>query len=198
METKICACCKQEKPIDQFKRSYCLICKKEVDKKQNPTRRKWNDENKELAKKYYQKYYSNPDVRKRNNDYSKINNTIYKKKRRDKDPLFKLISSARSLISQSFRNKNYTKPYKTNQILGCTFEELKQHLELQFEPWMNWDNRGSNSIKEQNVSWDIDHIIPLSTAKIEEDIIKLNHYTNLRPVCSYYNRYIKRDKIELA
>ena len=30
----------------------------------------------------------------------------------------------------------------------------------------------------------------------EEDIIKLNHYTNIQPLCSYINRYVKRDKIE--
>ena len=33
-----------------------------------------------------------------------------------------------------------------------------------------------------------------SLAKTEEDIIKLNHYTNLRPLCSYNNRFVKRNK----
>ena len=42
---------------------------------------------------------------------------------------------------------------------------------------------------------DIDHIIPISTAKTEEEIIKLNHYSNLQPLCSYTNRVIKRDKV---
>jgi hypothetical protein len=58
---------------------------------------------------------------------------------------------------------------------------------------MNWNNRGNwnGQPKEINVAWDIDHIIPLSTAKTEEEILKLNHYTNLQPLCSYTNRYIK-------
>lgn len=56
---------------------------------------------------------------------------------------------------------------------------------------MNWNNMGGKIITEQNTGWDIDHIIPISTAKTEEDIIKLNHYSNLRPLCSYYNRFVK-------
>ena len=53
----------------------------------------------------------------------------------------------------------------------------------------------TNTIGELNHGWDIDHIIPVSTAKTEEDIIKLNHYTNLQPLCSYINRYVKKDII---
>lgn len=59
---------------------------------------------------------------------------------------------------------------------------------------MTWENRGLYN-SELNYGWDIDHIIPLSSALTEEDILKLNHYTNLQPLCSYTNRYIKKDNI---
>lgn len=72
-------------------------------------------------------------------------------------------------------------------------ETFKLHLENQFESWMNWRNKGLYN-GTPNFGWDIDHIIPLSSAVNETDIIKLNHYTNLRPLCSYVNRYVKRDK----
>ena len=67
------------------------------------------------------------------------------------------------------------------------------YLESKFEHWMNWENRGKYT-GEFNIGWDIDHITPLSTAKTEEDILRLNHYTNLQPLCSKINRDIKRDK----
>lgn len=59
---------------------------------------------------------------------------------------------------------------------------------------MTWENRGMYN-GELNYGWDIDHKIPLATAINEEDIIRLNHYTNLQPLCSYTNRHIKRDTI---
>ena len=60
--------------------------------------------------------------------------------------------------------------------------------------WLNYGNP-DDGILELNKTWDIDHIIPLSTDKTKEDIIRLNHYTNLQPLCSYTNRFIKRDNI---
>jgi hypothetical protein len=61
---------------------------------------------------------------------------------------------------------------------------------------MNWDNYGNpkDGIFEPDKTWDIDHIVSLSTATCEEDVIRLNHYSNLRPLCSYYNRWIKSNK----
>ena len=44
--------------------------------------------------------------------------------------------------------------------------------------------------------WDIDHKIPLASAETEEELLKLNHYTNLQPLCSRINRDIKRDRLD--
>ena len=52
-------------------------------------------------------------------------------------------------------------------------EFLKEHLESQFIDGMGWDNR---------VEWHIDHIIPLSSAKTEDELYRLCHYTNLQPL----------------
>ena len=47
---------------------------------------------------------------------------------------------------------------------------------------MSWDNYGKGN---NNNTWHIDHIIPISSATSLEEIKKLNHYTNLKPMwCS--------------
>ena len=109
--------------------------------------------------------------------------------------IFKLITNVRNLIYNSFYYNGYSKNSKTEELLGCSFEELKEYLESKFEPWMNWDNRGLYN-GELNYGWDIDHVIPLSSVNEEIDIIKLNHYTNLQPLCSKVNRDIKKDNLE--
>jgi hypothetical protein len=63
---------------------------------------------------------------------------------------------------------------KTIEILGCTYEYFKIYIESKFEDWMNWENQGKYN-GELNFGWDMDHIIPISSAKNEEEIYKLNH-----------------------
>ena len=58
---------------------------------------------------------------------------------------------------------------------------------------MNWENYGNpkDGIFEPNKTWDIDHIKPLSSFTTEQELLELNHYTNLQPLCSYENRWVK-------
>jgi hypothetical protein len=115
-----------------------------------------------------------------------------RKKRLTDDQLFKLRYVVKGLIRDSFRGNSISKNSKTFDILGCTIPEFKEHLESQFEDWMTWENRGLYN-GEYNYGWDIDHMIPISSAETEDDVIRLNHYTNLQPLCSRVNRYDKRD-----
>jgi hypothetical protein len=97
----------------------------------------------------------------------------YKKKRRQTDIIFKLRENLSHRTREIFKHFNTEKKNKTFDIVGCTPEFLKEHLEIQFIDGMNWDNRSE---------WHIDHIIPLSSAKTEDELYKLCHYTNLQPL----------------
>lgn len=115
------------------------------------------------------------------------------------DPVYKLADLIRSRLWEQFKRIGEPKSDYTRNILGCTFEEFKAYIEAKWEPWMNWDNYGNRAYEKgaRNKSWDLDHIIPVSTAKTEEDVIRLNHYTNFQPLCSFVNRHIKRDNVSI-
>jgi hypothetical protein len=131
--------------------------------------------------------------------YDKLDKNLINVKRRDyyngrikSDVLFQLRYNIKTMVRDSFRRSEFKRDERSIKILGCTLEEFKIHLESKFKPWMNWENKGLYN-GQPEYGWDIDHIIPISRAKTKEEIISLNHYTNLQPLCSYYNRVIKRD-----
>lgn len=173
--------------------------------------KQWRDKNKDKVKQWRLNYNNkhpnkekqfsaewrsrNPDYAKQWRDDNSYYGSTWVKNKRNNDPLFKLRYDIRESIRRSFKNKKFRKNSPTQQILGCDNDSFRKHIESQFESWMNWNNRGGRVVTQPNQYWDIDHIIPISSAKTEEDLIKLNHYTNLRPLCSYVNRYIKRNKI---
>jgi len=180
---------------DYFKKHY------EKNKKEILIKQKNNYKNIRDKKLNYDKKYrvaNKTKIAERQKEwYDKNKETIIKKniynakKRKENDKLYKLKISIKTNIYNSLKRKNYKKNSRTHQILGCSFEEFKNHIESKFEPWMNWDNYGLYN-GELNYGWDIDHITPNSKAKTEEELLALNHYTNLQPLCSYINRVIKR------
>lgn len=190
--TKVCSKCFSEKDVSCFVRGVCKACKSKYLKrykelnidKLKALNKKYNKANKNKLKKYCNE--NKPKIREAERKYYK--------KRIVEDNLFKLRKRTRSLIIKSIKNKKFKKENSTEVMLGCSFDEFKLYLESKFESWMDWDNHGKYN-GQANFGWDIDHIIPLILAETEEEIIKLNHYTNLQPLCSYVNRYIKKDII---
>lgn len=113
--------------------------------------------------------------------YRDINKEVISQKIKDKkknDPLFKLSDSIRTLIWISINKMGYKKSSKTSNILGCSFEEFKSHIENQFNDDMSWENYGE---------WHLDHKTPISWAETEEQVYELNKYTNFQPLWSFDN-----------
>jgi hypothetical protein len=151
-------------------------------RKNNPEKskqstKKYKDRNKDKVEAYRKKYKT------RKNELQKIKKTT--------DPLFALSTKIRQTILKSLGRKTKGSS-RTEEILGCSFSEFKKYIESKFQPWMSWDNRGKYN-GELNYGWDLDHIMPLASAKTEKEIIALNHHTNFQPLCSKINRDIKRN-----
>ena len=177
METKVCSKCKESKIVTEFSKDKSRSCGlypscKECERKRFKIYRSKNVE--KLKEKYKRDKEKNPNYIK---DWHKKNpkyNSQYEKQRRKNDPLFYIRKKVRNRLRDYLKNKKN----KTVDYLGCSFEELKVYLENKFEINMNWDNRNL---------WHIDHIIPLSSAKTEEELYKLCHYTNLQTLWAEEN-----------
>jgi hypothetical protein len=176
---KVCGKCKVEKLFTEFsKRSlskdglqaYCKECKLE------------------LAKKYYDKDKQIESVYKwRNENRDRFNSyrREYKKSKREQDPFFKLRQTLSNRTTTAFKLKGWSKNSKTQEMLGAEYKTVMSHIEYRFKSGMSWDNQGE---------WHIDHIIPLASAKTEQELIQLCHYTNLQPLWAEEN-ISKGDKI---
>lgn len=122
----------------------------------------------------------------REREYMKEYYNSHKKERAEKhnarmknDEIYCFKTKVRRFISQSFKRRKESKIMSTKEILGCTFEDFMAHIVSKFRKGMSIENYGE---------WEIDHIIPLATAKTKEDIVKLCHYTNLQPLWASENR----------
>lgn len=93
--------------------------------------------------------------------------------RKSIDPIYAMRRRIKDLIAIKIRNGGYTKKSRTQEILGCDWDFFKTHIERQFVRGMTWENRSA---------WHLDHLVPMATAQTEQDILALNHFTNLRPM----------------
>jgi len=164
----------KEKVKEQRRLNY--IKDKEIIDKRN---KKYRDNHKEkvlLSKKVYRDNNKEKISTRHKDFYPEINKK--RRERRATEPLFALKNRLRCRMSNAFKVKNYKKTSHTYEILGVEWEIVKKHIERQFTKDMNWDNRSL---------WHIDHVIPLDSATTEEELIKLCHYTNLKPEWATYN-----------
>jgi len=115
--------------------------------------------------------------RKRNAESIRAYRRQWQANRMASNPSFKLRSNLASLINVSIRKQFGAKACKTTSLIGCTVEQLRQHLEAQFTEGMSWDNYGRDG-------WHIDHIRPCAGFDLTdpEQQQQCFHYTNLQPL----------------
>lgn len=204
--SKTCSKCCIVKTIEFFDKNkqnkdgfqyYCKACRKEVAKKYYSTykadrnklrkeyyknhrsqelskQKEYSERNKDKIAKYGQQWYED------NKERVKPLRNSYVKNKRSTDPLFKLAGNMRVRLGQIFtrHTESKSKSKKTEKLIGCSFDFLKNYIENKFKIGMNWENYGE---------WHIDHIYPLSKASSEKELEELCHYTNLQPLWAAEN-----------
>jgi len=190
----ICRTCKEDKDASLFspKETRCKACNSK-----RATEYRLSNREKFLAtkKKCYQKhldenrndaltrYYKNHERNKQRSlaynrahkEEIRVRDNAYRKARKANDPAYKLKSTLRIRINAALAGK--TKSASTLEILGCTVDALKQHLQSKFTEGMHWNNHGTHG-------WHVDHVIPCASFDLSdhEQQRKCFHYTNLQPL----------------
>ena len=161
---------KNPEKIKEIKNKYRISIKHKEWKERNKTRiselkKNWNIKNPEKVKQCkrkeriknserYKKYYKN-----------------YKKQRELNDILFLLKERIGCLIRNS--TKKYYKNSRAVNILKIEISKFRDYIESQFLENMSWENYGE---------WELDHKVPVSLAENQDEFLKLNHYSNFRPL----------------
>jgi len=149
-------------------------------------------EGKECYRRAQQKYAE------ANHDKIKESRKKYKANKLATDPIFKFKEYFGNIFRYSLKKNKISKHNKpTFSMLGYSLDELKIHIESQFEPWMNWTNQGSynkHTWDDNDLAtwtWQVDHIIPNSTflysSTEDESFKQCWALDNLRPLSAKQN-----------
>jgi transposase-like protein len=189
---KTCTKCNIEKSLNNFVKNkrqsdgYHYVCKDchKLYKEQNTDTIKekhkgWLLSNKEYISQYNKQYnIDNYEKKKHSIDKWWKDNPDYhkewKRKKYTTDIYYRIKDNLRSRFYNAVINQ--FKIQSVIDILGCSVEECKHYLELQFKPEMNWENHGE--------IWEIDHIKPCDNFDLTniEQQKQCFHYTNLQPL----------------
>lgn len=137
---------------------------------------KWKnkrDQNPEIHRSHNKKYYD------KNKEKVLLRNNKNTQKRLQIDPMFKIAKNLRGRVNAAL--KGIYKSAKTLELIGCSLEFLKSHLEGQFRDGMTWENYGK--------TWHLDHIKPCSKFDLLliDEQKKCFHYSNLQPLLAFEN-----------
>ena len=94
--------------------------------------------------------------------------------------LYRLNYNIRSRLRSLLRSKGVRKTPLAEFYLGCSTHDFRLYISSKFQDGMTWENYGE---------WHLDHIVPVSSAESEQDIIDLNHYTNFQPLWKNANMH---------
>jgi hypothetical protein len=93
------------------------------------------------------------------------------------EPNYRLQHILRARLKAALKCK---KSKSVIELVGCSLDELRAHIERQFMPGMSWDTKG----------WHLDHIRPCASFDLEDPAQQREcfHFSNLRPMRAFDNR----------
>ena len=187
--------CKRGHDSERWVNGSCVQCSKERDSKRKrpldteekkikarEKSKRWREQNKErsreLKRASMRRLYADPEYRARHLEKKRCPESREKTNARERQ---RYQSSRDARMCRVIRNRvraalnGKLRSGSAIEMLGCSIDEARVHLESQFSEGMSWDNHGD---------WHIDHIKPLSWFDLSDpkQMAEACHYTNLQPL----------------
>ena len=161
---------KNRDKINETRRKRRASMSVEQEEKLKQQQKRWQktyrDKNRDMLRKKARDKAKTEKYRKRKREYYQ-NNELARRK-----------NNVSLSVRNALKKQGAKKDYKTFQMLPYSTQDLKEHIENQFDEKMNWDNYGDY--------WHIDHIIPQAALPYksleDENFQKCWALENLRPL----------------
>jgi hypothetical protein len=108
---------------------------------------------------------------------------------------WRISQVCRKRINRALKGQHVPKPSSSEKLIGCSWSQLKLHIEQRFSPGMSWGNYGY---------WHIDHILPCDSFDLSNpaELRKCFHFSNLQPLwaaenISKSNKVLRQDLLPL-
>lgn len=169
---KICIKCGKELPESEFykcKTAYdglrpdCIACHKAYQETRKEREKQLYQQNREQRLAKRREYYRNNKEKWKNYNLDKEDNRrrwnakkdVYlatQKEKYQNDSIYRLGTIMSKGIYKSLKENKAEQHWET--LVSYSLEDIKKHLEAQFDENMSWENMGEY--------WEIDHIIPIN------------------------------------
>ena len=167
---------KKYREVDGFKEKQNLYFKKRYQENREEileAKREYHIENREKILEKKREYRKNKENKERTKEY----NFLYRTENKEKFYKYRRENphciAWRFILYSTLKRLDTPKQDKTINLLGYSANELKEHIEKQFQTGMTWENYGE---------WQIDHIHPVISFDKDTDIKIVCSLNNLRPL----------------
>jgi len=151
--------------------SKCVQCQKVYNEERKDEiraqQKQYREENKDKISAYQKQYHEE------HKDERNAKKVVYNRNRIQTDEAFRLLHNCRARLTSAL--KGNLKTAKTLELIGCTPDELLEHLERTISPEVR-------ALRDEGVEIVVDHIIPCAAFdfSIPEHQRICFHYTNLQ------------------
>lgn len=148
-------------------------CRRANPKKYNACARRYRERHADTLRQRRREHYA------KNRDQLNAQASARRRKQYREDPNYRIAHGLRSRLRDAIHSQGVRKAAKTFQLLGCTIQEFRAHIEALFYDGMSWDTMGC-----RRTQWQLDHIVAVALFDLTDPTQQRScfHWSNIQPL----------------